>query len=383
MEESMRKLSVIILIIACFATLSYAVDFDPAGQKDTDNRGMSGFSFLKLPATAKQAALGEAVYSNDITAAAMFGNVSEIADIDGTSMYYTNMALYDGLFDLSNFAISTKVSERIALGVMAQYLSTDPIEITTLDAPDGTGVEYEYHDMAIGAGMGYRVTKRFSIGMKVKYVEEKIYNTAAATMLFDVSTLYRLQFSNIKIAAILENFGADTKFNGNDLWLLTDTTTGDDIPSTTDPDRAVEMNTKEFGAPIKIVVALSGDFMGADSALLSDLDDHVGTLYTSIYKTNDQKESFNFGMEYKYIGLDGFEFALRGGYIVYQEEDWTNRYSAGAGIVANVSDSYAMVFDYAYKTHEDLVLWQKLAGFLLKRKMNMIFLSECKTIITS
>ena len=354
MEESMRKLSVIILIIACFATLSYAVDFDPAGQKDTDNRGMSGFSFLKLPATAKQAALGEAVYSNDITAAAMFGNVSEIADIDGTSMYYTNMALYDGLFDLSNFAISTKVSERIALGVMAQYLSTDPIEITTLDAPDGTGVEYEYHDMAIGAGMGYRVTKRFSIGMKVKYVEEKIYNTAAATMLFDVSTLYRLQFSNIKIAAILENFGADTKFNGNDLWLLTDTTTGDDIPSTTDPDRAVEMNTKEFGAPIKIVVALSGDFMGANSVLLSDLDDHVGTLYTSIYKTNDQKESFNFGMEYKYIGLDGFEFALRGGYIVYQEEDWTNRYSAGAGIVANVSDSYAMVFDYAYKTHEDL-----------------------------
>lgn len=354
MEESMKKISIIFLLIACIASLSYAVEFDPTAQADTDNRGMSGFAFLKLPATARQAALGEAIYANDASAAAMFGNISEIADIEGTSMYYTNISLYDNLFQVSNFALTTKLNERLALGVMAQYLSTDPIEITTLDEPDGTDVEYKYHDMAIGAGLGYRVTKRFSIGAKVKYVEEKIYNTSASTMLFDVSTLYRLQYSNIKIAAILENYGADTVFEGNDLWRQVDTTTGDDIPSGTDPDRPVELNTKEFGAPIKIVVGLSGDFLGAESALFNGLDDHVGTLYTSMFKTNDQKESFHLGMEYKYIGLDNFQFALRGGYIMYQEEDWENRFSAGAGLMTRMSDTYALVIDYAYKTHDDL-----------------------------
>jgi hypothetical protein len=354
MEESMKKLSIIFLLIACMASFALAVDVDTSAQADTNNRGMSGFTFLKLPATARQAALGEAIYSNDISASAMFGNISEIADIEGTSMYYTNIMLYDNLFQVSNFALTTKISERMALGVMAQYLSTDPIEITTLDDPDGTDIEYNYHDMALGVGMGYRVTRRFSIGMKAKYVEEKIYNTSATAFLFDVSTLYRLQYSNIKIAAILENYGTDTKFSGNDLWRQVDTTTGSGIPDQTDPKLPVELNTKEFGAPVKIVVGVSGDFLGSNSAFLNDMDDHVGTLYASMYKTNDQKESFHLGMEYQFIGLEGFQFALRGGYIMYQEEDWENRFSAGAGLVAHMSDTYALVIDYAYKTHEDL-----------------------------
>jgi len=59
-------------------------------------------------------------------------------------------------------------------------------------------------------------------------------------------------------------------------------------------------------------------------------------------------------MEYKYIGLDNFQFALRGGYVMYQEEDWENRFSAGAGLMTRMSDTYALVIDYAYKTHDDL-----------------------------
>jgi len=321
-------------------------------QENTDNRGTSGFAFLKIPASARHLALGEAAYSQNYDASAMFLNISELADIKGTSMFYTKQNLFDNLLYMNNFAISTKIAERWGIGASVKSLTTEEMEITTLDDPEGTGITYKYSDIALGAGFAYRATKRFSIGAKLKIVSESIAKTTANAFLIDVATEYRLNFANTRISTMFENYGPDTSFEGDDLWAQVDTTDGSDTPDQTDPNRNVNLIAKEFGAPAKITVAISTDILGEKA--LYKMNDNTLTFHTALSKSNDQLESGNFGMEYSYSGLSGFNLSLRGGAILYQEEDWDNKYSMGGGLNYEFSEKSSMTLDYAFRNHNDL-----------------------------
>lgn len=351
----MRKWILLAILIISVAGLSIA-QVEDQFQEGTDNRGTAGLVFLKLPATPRALALGGAAFSGDKDASATFYNISEIGDTTGVSMFYARQSLYEDMFFLDNIAVSTKVSERMGITFFAQYLSTDPIDITTLEEPEGTGATYDFSSIAMGAGFGMRVTKRFSIGAKFKYVQESIKDTNASAIAVDIATLYRLNFLNAEIATVFNNYGPDSKFGGNDLWNTLDPTPdeGTNIPpeDVTDINQPYSLNTKEFALPINIAVSVKMDLIGENSFI--EIDDNVFSFYTAMVKSNDSDETFSFGGEYTYSGLSSFDFVLRGGYKVYQEEDWDNKASFGAGIKYNYGESNSIFIDYAYANHVDL-----------------------------
>lgn len=346
----MKKCLAVLLAVAFIAGVASA-QIGP--QRETDNRGMSGFAFLKMPVSARSVALCESSYSNDMNASAIFANISELSDINSASLFYSNQRVWDNLITLNSFAVGVKVSERIAIGAFVRALSTDPIGITTLESPEGTGIDYEVTDTEMGVAFSARVTKRFSIGLKVKGVSEKIAQTSASTVLFDVATLYRITFSNIRISTVFENYGPDARYDGNDLWWKGDLTTGTtDLPSQTDPNRSANLTTKEFSAPTSITVAVKADIIGENTMV--PVEGNVLSLHTAMIKSNDSFENGSFGLEYMYTGLKSFEFALRGGMQMYREKDWDTTYAFGGGIKYAASEDYSFGIDYAYRSHDQL-----------------------------
>lgn len=349
----MRKLLTLTLVAVMMSALVVAQNVDDTLQKDTNNRGTVGFTFLKLPATARNIALGEVGFTGNLDASAIFTNVSELAEIGNTSLFYNSAELYDGLLKVNNFAVGAKVSERIALGAFVRSLTTDQIEITTMTQPDGTGQYYDFSDTDIGVAFAYRATKRFSIGAKVHAVSEKIGQSSASTVLIDVSTDYRISYANIRITTLFENFGADAKYAGNDLWATVDPTPPNDtsLPiDYTDLNRRYSLNTREFAPPTRIAIGVRGDVIGENAPVI--LEGNVVSLFTGMQKMNDQYESYSAALEYKYVGLKGYEFALRGSGKFFREEDYETVYAFGAGI--RYVGSFGIGVDYAYKTHEDL-----------------------------
>ncbi len=348
----MRKVIMsIVVIVALVASMAAQQIFED--QKGTNNRGTTGFTFLKNPVSARLSALGETAFAGDKTAASMFANVAELPEIKSASMFYTNSSLYGDLLVQNSFAVGVKVSERIAIGAFARTLKPkEPMEITTIAQPEGTGYTYEYSDTDMGVAFGYRATKRFSIGVKVHMVSEQIDQSKASAFLFDIGTDYRISYANIRIAALLENFGADAKFEGNNLWQRLDDDITSTIPGATNVLRVLDLTTKEFAPPTRIILSVKGDIIGENSPL--KIQDSILSLYTGLLKTNDQFESFQVGMEYIYTGLTGVEIALRGGTKMYREEDYDAVYTVGGGLSYMFSENYGIVFDYAYRPNDIL-----------------------------
>ena len=349
----MRKIISLLIIISLMMTFSFAID--SSKQKNTNNRGLAGFQFLKLPATATHIALGEANFAENDDASSIFMNVAEMVDYEGNSLYFNQQKLYDNLLTHLNIGLTTKLTERIALGFFARSLTTEDIEITTLDDPDGTDITYSYQDLALGTAFAYKATKRFSFGLKAKYVSESIYNTSASTFLFDLATQYDIEYANIQITTLFENYGPATKFEGNDLWRSTDFVSDSegDIPSITNPDRTANLNTKEFSAPTKITIGISMDLLGNNAFYTLEGDNKV-RMYTAMAKPSDSRETGHLGLKYEYTGLTNTKLSLYSGYKYYQEEDYDNELSFGAGIDYKISKNFDLGANYSYKNHESL-----------------------------
>ncbi len=56
------------------------------------------------------------------------------------------------------------------------------------------------------------LTDRFSVGVTLKYVQEKIDIYKADNILFDGGVIYHTGFHSLSIAARIHNFGTNTKF---------------------------------------------------------------------------------------------------------------------------------------------------------------------------
>ena len=97
----MRMKKSIILLLMLVTTL-WAVNAKEVNANGTDNRGQSGFLFLKLPVSARQVSLNESSLLGENNAMDVFVNVSSIADLDGTAIAYTRQSLYDDLIALNN-----------------------------------------------------------------------------------------------------------------------------------------------------------------------------------------------------------------------------------------------------------------------------------------
>lgn len=319
----MKKILTFIIIVFCFGEF-YA---------QNPNLGTSGAQFLQLPVGARSEAMAGAVVGLADDASAIFWNPAGIVKVNNVQAHFSYMNWFD-LFDFNAASLVYNAGDIGAFGASMVILTTDEMEITTEEQPNGTGRFFDAGDLALAFTYAKYLTDRFSVGISFKYINQRIWNESASGFAFDIGTQYRLDFQNLTIAMCMTNFGADMKFDGSDLDFTY--RKDDDYPvSRLVPSR---LSTQEYPLPLNFQVGIGFDVFEYEFIKMRGAIDVV--------HPNDNSERAQFGTEVSFFD----RFYLRGGY-KYNYDDQDLTFGAGANVPLGGT---AIYFDYAYSLYDIL-----------------------------
>jgi len=236
-----------------------------------------------------------------------------------------------------------------SFGIDFIYLSSGDIEQTTIEEQEGNGIFYNATDLALGLAYAQKLTDRFSVGVKAKFIRQTIYNEEATSIAFDFGTMYQTGFYGLRIGMNMANFGGSMTMTGDDLLIL------NEDPISGEP---VETNLKTESWPLPIIfrLGLAMDLIGVGQKSLMQNEYHRITISLDGVHPNDNYEIFGGGVEYMWNDF----FALRLGYQYTQE---VQNFSFGGGLQFKLS-GIDFTIDYAYASFGDLDAVQRFSAGL-------------------
>ena len=283
-----------------FAQLDYGFDFSKSGT--------AGLQFLKIGIGAKETAMGEAVTSLVNDANAVFWNASGIAYVEN----------YQVSFSYNSWLAQSKHSSAVfafpyasfVFAISAATLQIKDFEETTALLPDGTGRMVTAGDYVFGLAAARRFTDRLSIGLQVKYVNEKLDDYSIGNVLFDVGAIYGTGFRDLTLGFSLQHFGPDMRLVNQD-----------------------------FRTPLLFRLS-------ASDKLVID-EDFICTAAAELVHPTDNIEWVNLGVELQLLKY----IAIRGGHRINVDE---GKCSVGFGLIPTVLAGLNTRIDYAFVLSENV-----------------------------
>lgn len=289
--------------------------------------------FLLIEPSARVSAMGNAGVTTFDEATAAFYNPGAVGHLAQSDAQFTHSRWLAGI--TYNYAVAAvRLGDVHTLVLTATSLNSGEIDVRTVEQPEGTGERYTVEDLALGLGYTRRVTDRFSAGLQVNYVQEKIWHSTMSALAVNFGVLYQLPF-RAYIGASLSNFGTRGRFDGRDLRVRYDQ----------DPDRygdnsslPAALTTEEFPLPI---------FFRVGIGLPIELDARNRLhLVVDAFQPSDNTQSISLGGEYTFMNV----LSLRGGYQNLFQQDAENGLTLGAGLAFDVAQ-YVARFDYAWSSY--------------------------------
>jgi opacity protein-like surface antigen len=320
----MKKL---IVFFACTFLLGANVVFGA----DISKVGTSGAQFLKVGVGAQNIGKGEAVTASISDVTSMFWNPAGLASLTGSEISFTHTEWIADI-NYDNISYGFPLGGGVA-GVFLGVLSMPDFEETTVESPEGTGVNFSSYDMVLGASYAKRITDRFLVGVSSKLVRQVIWDLSANGLAFDVGFQYATGFKSLKLGMSMSNFGTDMNYSGQHLKheakIFPDApTTYEDIP--------ISVESRGYPLPLLFRIGLSYNFLEDENNLL------VGNL--DGIQPNDGREMGSLGFEYSYKKT----LFARLGYEYCSETGYERGLTAGAGLNYKISSKMIAKIDYAY-----------------------------------
>ena len=219
----------------------------------------------------------------------------------------------------------------------ASALGSGDIDVRTVEYPLGTGERYKVSDTALGVGYGKRITSRFSAGFQANYITEKIWNTSATALTFNLGTSYQLNERGARMGFCLTNLGNRHGFSGQGLAIQYDPDSGSNGNNSALP---AEQATDMFPVSSLFRLGLSLPFTVGSSSVL--------VLVEGLHP-NDNSESANLGVEWSLAKL----LSLRAGYQTLFQTDSQLGWTFGFGVQGDLGNNRYQV-DYAWAEHDHL-----------------------------
>ena len=299
----------------------------PASAQGVDYAGTSAATFLKIPVGARGMALGGADVGRAEDATALYWNPGTAAELgqNTASFSYTPWLVGTAV----TYAGVTVDALGGTLGFDLHAFDSGDIEETTLAAQDGTGRYVSATDLAVGVAYARSLTDRFSVGAKVKAVNETLAGASATGLGLDVGAVFRTNVLNdLRLAFVLANFGSRMRFAGRDLQIV--------VPVPDNPEGAsvpAEYRTGEWDLPMTFRIGASTDVVRA-------ADVRLRASYT-LTDARDVQPQHLLGGEAILVDL----VAVRGGYAF---RDDGNTFSLGGGVVLPALGRTQIRADYAF-----------------------------------
>ncbi|MCB0277774.1 MAG: PorV/PorQ family protein, partial [Calditrichaeota bacterium] len=310
-------------------------------QSNSDKNGTTAAQFLKIGVGARPMAMGGAYAAMGNDASAMYWNPSGITGVERITLSGVHSNWFaDIKHQFMGFVLPIDASS--AIGVYGIFLSMDPIQITTIDQPHGTGEFYEASDLAIGVSYARRPVEFLSLGLSAKFIHQQIHNETASTVAFDIGSTLDIPWRGLKLGMNFSNFGGKMKLNGRDLIKEFDLNPDNTLNTGVE----TRLNTQGWDLPVNFRVGLSTDLMGNGPAFVSS-EIHRLTLSVDGNHPGDAVEHVNVGLEYSFNEI----LQLRGGYRSNRDLE---KFFYGIGLNIPTEGSSSFTFDYALASFGEL-----------------------------
>lgn len=283
--------------------------------------GISTAQFLKIGVGGRASAMGESFIAIADDASALYWNPAGIAQFNKNQLIISHNVW---VVDINNDFIGAvyHLDDDNSFGASLTAVTMDDMPVTTEFAPFGTGEYFGYTDIAVSITYARKMTKQFSFGGSVKYVEETMDKLKMRGVMIDLGTYYKTGLGSTRFAVTVSNFGSELAPDGQ-ITLV--------------GNREID-EWQSFAPPtiFRIGFALEP----------YESEEHRITTSIQLNHPNDNSENVAIGAEYAWQNM----FLLRGGYKFNVDEQ---NFSFGVGVKVPISIA-EFSFDYSYTNFERL-----------------------------
>lgn len=300
--------------------------------------GTSAGSFLQIPVGAQGSGMGGAVVAHVNDATSMFWNPAGLAEVTKTELI---IEYADWFVDINHNYFGVAVpTEKGVIGINAIALTMGEFDETTYDAPEGTGRTFSAYMLSGGVSYAQYLFDGFRLGGSLKFVHEKVAETSATAFAFDIGTIYRLPFKDIRFGVSITNVGTESQLDGDGLIVPVDI--ADDIDGNYISDS--KLATDAFSLPINLKVGFAGE--------VYKTEDFRATLSIDGNNPSDNVQSLSIGTEISFLKD---LFLIRAGIPYLGMEDRVQQYNFGVGINRGFNrNSMTLKFGYSFESYEYL-----------------------------
>ena len=247
-------------------------------------------SFLEIGAGARSLSMGSAfvAVSNDVSA--LYWNPAGIVELDRPSMHVyhspwlveTNYYHGGAVVPMGNLG---------SMGISYSGVTMEEMMVRTVGSPEGTGEKFSVSNVALGLAYAKRLTDKFSFGVNLKMVQEKIWQMHAKGLSVDIGSLFTTA-GGIRIGMSVSNFGGKLQMAGTNT--LVDFDLDETIYGNNDRIDA-HLDAGRWPLPLLFRFGLTKDFTIAPGQKITIAVDGI--------HPNNNVEYVNAGIEYNFNDL--------------------------------------------------------------------------------
>ncbi len=355
----MRKvLAVAMALLLMTATTAWGQQEGDIPPTDLSKVATSAANFLKLPVGARALALGGGGIATVQDATALYWNPAGIGGIDRMTLAYNQSRLYAGItHTFLGYVVPVGLNTRVAVSYIG--LDSGEMEVTTLSYPDGTGEFFKVLNMAVGVTVSQVLTDRFTLGVTVKWVQERLQRMAANGIALDVGSTFNTGLLGTRLGMAVMNVGTRMRLQGPDAEFRQrlDREPGF-VSAGLNPE--AYLKTLDYDLPVMFRVGLAVDLLGGISTFMADDMNRV-TALVDVEDAIDQMARVGLSFEYAWNEMVYARFGYRlrsktsdqlGDRLAGRHrEQFTMGY--GLGLTTMVG-GYALQLDYGLADYGDL-----------------------------
>ena len=171
--------------------------------------------FLEVNLNVKNMGMGNATTSLVDGASSVIVNPAGLADYSKIGQLDTYLSYVNWPAEISFgfLGVSKNMNRFGVVSASVLYVNYGDEIRTTQEMPFGDG-NFSMGGMSVGLSFSKFVTDKFSFGITMKNVSEKYDDAGYSQLAWDIGTLYRTGYKNIKIGMSILNFSKEIQFDG-------------------------------------------------------------------------------------------------------------------------------------------------------------------------
>lgn len=328
-----KKYFLIFTLIALLLTAQWLLASGP-------KVGTNGAAELLIPMGARNVALGGANIASIKGTEAIYWNPAGLTMMSKASEATFSYLDYFADIKVSYLAAGTQIGNFGTLGLSLQSLNVGEIDVTTVEAPEGTGATIQPDFLTLNATFSKKFTDRINFGANFKVISQSVGNMHGSAMAFDFGLQYVTPW-NMAFGVVMRNLGSSIKFDGTGIEFDSEIPYAN--PNATSRKTKLDMASNDLPASLNLGVAYSY-VLGASQKL------NVSGIYANNSFAIDHVSG---GLEYAFKDL----VFLRGGYsaLLFPEDypsglDSESQFGLTFGVGCNIPlGTTTMMLDYAYR----------------------------------